>query len=146
MTQRQFHYGPVDCRYHFCVERRGLVDTCLNQLIGIPEEGGHYFTIWGSRQTGKTWLIRQVTQEIEQYHGEQMTAFHFSLGTLRDIQFEPKMSEDLPQRLSDVLDLMLPTHPQVHSWKDFYQLYSKEGGLWDRPLILLIDEVDTITH
>lgn len=52
---RRFHsYGPVDCRYHFCVERQTLVEKCIGQLVGIPEEGGHYFTIWGPRQTGKT--------------------------------------------------------------------------------------------
>jgi hypothetical protein len=36
---RRFHsYGPVDGRYHFCVERHALVEQCLNQLVGIPEE------------------------------------------------------------------------------------------------------------
>ncbi|MCP4349120.1 MAG: hypothetical protein GY795_26870, partial [Desulfobacterales bacterium] len=56
---RHFHsYGPVDCRLHFCVERRELIEKCTEQLVGIPEEGGHYFTMWGPRQTGKTWLMR----------------------------------------------------------------------------------------
>ncbi len=54
---RRFHsYGPVDCRHHFCVDRTELIEKCAGQLAGIPEEGGHYFTIWGPRQTGKTWL------------------------------------------------------------------------------------------
>ncbi len=39
---------------------------------------------------------------------------------------------------------MLPGKPEVTSWKAFYELFSREGGLWNRPLILLVDEVDTI--
>ena len=73
-----------------------------------------------------------------------MTVFHFSLGGLRGLQFDPTKAEDFPQRFGDLLQLMLPEKPQVESWKEFYQLFAKEGGLWDRPLILLIDEVDTI--
>lgn len=80
---RRFHsYGPVDCDYHFCVERRALVERCLSQLIGIPEKGGSYFTIWAPRQTGKTWLMRQVKQAIEQRYGDQFTVFSFSFGNL----------------------------------------------------------------
>jgi len=59
---RRFHsYGPVDGKHHFCVKREELVSHCLAQLVGIPDEGGHYtsflstcFTIWAPRQTGKT--------------------------------------------------------------------------------------------
>ncbi|MCP4345314.1 MAG: hypothetical protein GY795_07290 [Desulfobacterales bacterium] len=43
---RCFHsYGPVDCRHHFCVERNSLVQRCFEQMIGVPDEGGHYFTM-----------------------------------------------------------------------------------------------------
>jgi len=43
---RRFHsYGPVNSEHHFCVERNSIVEKCANQLLGIPEEGGHFFTI-----------------------------------------------------------------------------------------------------
>ena len=47
-------YGPVDPTENFCVERRQLVERCMAQLVGNPDKGGHYFTLWGPRQTGKT--------------------------------------------------------------------------------------------
>jgi len=57
---RAFHsYGPVDSAEHYSVDRKDLVDQCTNQLIGNIKKGGHYFTIWGSRQTGKTWIVEQ---------------------------------------------------------------------------------------
>lgn len=81
---RRFHsYGPVDCEEHFCVPRRALIEQCLAQLLDNPEKGGHYFTIWAPRQSGKTWLMRQVKQEIAQRYGEQFTVFTFSFGNLR---------------------------------------------------------------
>jgi hypothetical protein len=52
---RRFHsYGPVDKDIHFSVPRTDIVQQYLDQLIGHPEKGGHYFTVWAPRQTGKT--------------------------------------------------------------------------------------------
>ncbi len=145
---RQFHsYGPVDCKRHYCVPRKDLVEQCLNQLIDDPQEGGHYFTIWAPRQTGKTWLMRQVVQEIPQRYQERFAVFHFSLGTLRGMTFPSSGSDEaatLPVRLRRLLERVLPNHPEVTDWEGFCELFSKDRGLWDRPLILLIDEFDTI--
>lgn len=145
---RRFHsYGPVNARLHFCVPRTELIETCLNSLIGHPEEGGHYFTIWGPRQTGKTWLMRQVKQEIPKRYADRCVVFDFSLGRLRGMEYSPSKESgafELPQAFSEILQAELPGKPEIKSWKDFYELFSKDGGLWDRPLILLIDEVDTI--
>ncbi len=144
---RRFHsYGPVDHELHFSVPRRELVDRCLNQLIGNPVKGGHYFTIWAPRQTGKTWLMRQVKQEITQRDGDQFTVYHFSLGNLRGLNWVPPEDVEhipLPKGLSAVLEYELPGHPTIEDWEAFLAIFSKDRGLWDRPLILLIDEADT---
>ncbi|MCE7990016.1 MAG: hypothetical protein DYG89_53400, partial [Caldilinea sp. CFX5] len=50
---------------------------------------------------------------------------------------------ELPVALRSVLELSLPGHPVVTTWQEFVKLFAREGGLWDRPLILLIDEADT---
>lgn len=144
---RRFHsYGPVDCEEHFCVPRRALVEKCLAQLIDNPDKGGHYFTIWAPRQSGKTWLMRQVKQEVTQQYRERFTVFNFSLGNLRgmgDSDAANWNNIELPKPLRDVLQISLPGKPEVSEWNDFIQLFAREGGLWDRPLILLIDEADT---
>jgi len=38
-------YGPVDSQEHFCVQRKALITQGVEQLIGKPKKGGHYFTI-----------------------------------------------------------------------------------------------------
>jgi len=137
-------YGPVNCKAHFCVQRKALIATGVQQLIGSPEEeSGHYFTIWAPRQTGKTWLMRQLEQAIEQQYPEKFTLLNFSLGALRGMNFTSENSE-FPEFFGELLEESLPGEPFVNSWKKFRQLFSKKKGLWDRPLILLIDEVDTL--
>ncbi|HIE00361.1 MAG TPA: hypothetical protein EYP59_08745 [Thiotrichaceae bacterium] len=142
---RQFcSYGPVDCQEHFCVQRQELIAQGVKQLIGHRKKGGHYFTIWAPRQTGKTWLMRRIKQEIQQQYPEEFAIFNFSLGGLRGMDFSPSEKSDFPKTFAELLQEKLPTKPIVSSWKDFRHLFSKSEGVWDRPLILLIDEVDTI--
>ncbi|MDM8560966.1 hypothetical protein [Candidatus Parabeggiatoa sp. HSG14] len=142
---RHFHsYGPVDCEDHFCVKRQKLTNQGVEQLIGKPEKGGHYFTLWGPRQTGKTWLLRQIRAEISKQYPDY-TVYSFSLGTLRGMSYilSENSGKILPEELGDVLERELPENPVVKDWKTFQSLFSKEQGLWKKPLILLIDEVDT---
>jgi hypothetical protein len=139
-------YGPVNCKAHFCVQRQALITTGVKQLIGsLEEEGGHYFTIWAPRQTGKTWLMRKMKQEIEQQYPEEFTIVNFSLGGLREMRSTPSEQSDIPKMLVELLHEKLPNKPIISSWKEFRHLFSRTEGLWDRPLILLIDEVDTIS-
>ncbi len=141
-----FSYGPVDCEEHFCVPRRELIGQCTEQLIGKPEKGGHYFTIWAPRQTGKTWLMRRVKQEISTQYSEQFTVYNFSLGNLRGLNWAPTEGStqiELPKGFSDVLEGGLPGRPVVKDWETFRDVFSRDQGLWDCPLILFIDEADT---
>jgi hypothetical protein len=140
-------YGPVDCQDHFCVKRQELVTLGVNQLIGIPDKGGHYFTIWAPRQCGKTWLMRQIKQEIARQYPEKFALLNFSLGKLRGIEVSTEQKTDMiefPLTLSELLEETLPGEPDVSSWTDFRRLFSTKQGLWDRPLILLLDEVDAL--
>ncbi len=140
-------YGPVDARHHFCVERKEIVDRCVNQLVGIPDEGGHYFTIWGARQTGKTWLMRQAMHEIPKRYGDRFVMLDFSLGVLRGMPFNPPPDQAttfMPEELAEVLSRTLPGEPTIHTWNDVTNAFSKKASFIEKPLIMLIDEVDTI--
>jgi len=145
---RRFHsYGPVNARNHFSVPRTDLVNQCLNSLIGSDSdnESGHYFTIWAPRQTGKTWLTRQVVHEIKAKYPDQYEIMSFSLGVLRGISIpENKNSDEIPKSFSNIISEKFPNEPNVKDWKEFRDMFSRNKGLWDRPLILLIDEVDTL--
>jgi hypothetical protein len=148
---RRFHsYGPVDAEQHFCVSRQALVDRCIDQLVGHPDKGGSFFTIWAARQSGKTWLLRQALQEIPRRYGEQFAVHFLSLGNVHDLEYtRTHLNEDIgdvtvPGALSSILQHKLPGNPQVPLWKDFVALFNRQGGVWDRPVILLLDEVDSV--
>jgi len=141
---RRFHsYGPVDCERHFCVERRDLVHNCLNYLIDDPVKGGHYFTIWGPRQTGKTWLMREVVKEIKSRHGDM-----FLIGTMsmQGVVMEDDEPDDafllrvpLLMHRAFCLEMQAP-----RKWEDWPRLFAADKGLFRKPVVLLIDEFDSL--
>lgn len=141
---RRFNsYGPVNPKNHFAVPRKQLVAACVENLIGDPDDGGHYFTLWAPRQTGKTWLMQTAKADIDRCCPDRFVTHGMSFGNFRGMQYTHPDGVELPEVLIDILELELPGHPHVQTWKDFTYLFSTEHGLWRQPLILLIDEVDT---
>ena len=141
---RRFHsYGPVNSKQHFCVERQALLGQCTEQLIGDPEEGGHYFTIWAPRQTGKTWLMRQVKKEIETRYGDR-----FMIGTM-SVQGVILKDDDPAETFLDKVPLLMweTFRRKIEApsdWEAFKGLFDRGEGMFDRPLILFIDEFDSL--
>ncbi len=142
---RKFHsYGPVDCEEHFCVQRTDLIDRCVTQMIGHPEKGGHYFTIWSPRQCGKTWLMRQATQTIE---AEYPNRFTIGMMSMQGVIMKPEEPEEallkrLPQLFWETFKERLSDPPAA--FEDFKDLFLKERGFFKTPLILFIDEFDSL--
>ncbi len=144
-VMRRFNsYGPSDAKAHFAVERHELVERCVQQLVGDPEEAsGHYFTLWGPRQTGKTWIMRRAIEEIRKQYGDRFLVGTFSMGStaLKDDAPEEAFLDHAP-RLFD-LAFGLRIAPMT-SWQDWMTSFRKDAGVFDRPVILLIDEFDDL--
>jgi hypothetical protein len=144
ITTRRFHsYGPVDKDIHFSVPRAKLVENCLHHIIGEPGKGGHYFTIWAPRQTGKTWLMHQVKERVERDYPDQ-----FIVGTMSMqgvfMQPEDPLNDFLwraPLLMQEYLNVDIGT---VDTWERFKWLFSKRAGIFSRPVILFIDEFDSL--
>ncbi|MCP4347211.1 MAG: hypothetical protein GY795_16995 [Desulfobacterales bacterium] len=142
---RSFHsYGPVDCEEHFCVERKYLIDRCAKQLVGNPDKDGHYFTIWASRQAGKTWMMRQVVKKILAEQGDK-----FQIGTMsmqgivmKDEEPDENFLLKVPFLLDDGFNITDREPPE--NWESFNTLFSKKKGRFDKPVILFIDEFDSL--
>ncbi len=141
---RRFHsYGPVDCRSHFCVGRGALVQHCMEQLVGGPEEEGRFFTIWAPRQCGKTWLMRQVAEKIEQ---ERPGRFTVGMMSMQGVVIE---KDDPPETFLSRAPLLMSRFFNIdvaapESWEAFGALFSTRMKLFERPLILFIDEFDKL--
>jgi Holliday junction resolvase-like predicted endonuclease len=131
-------YGPLDPEIHYHVPREELIQHGLTQLLGEnPNKGGHYITVWGPRQTGKTWVMRQVLWLLEtnerfdvvkvnlQIVGQN---FEDTIGYIAKI-----MAEDLHQEL-----------PEPKNLTEFEELFSPR--LLKKPLILILDEFDNLSE
>ncbi len=141
---RRFHsYGPVDCRHHFCVERHELIQQCAEQLLGIPDEYGHFFTIWSPRQCGKTWLMRQVSKKIGEQYPDK---FMIGMMSVQGIIMEPDDPDEVffrqMSRMARETFKIEPPAPKT--WDDWIDWFSTEKGLFRKPLILFIDEFDSL--
>jgi hypothetical protein len=142
---RRFHsYGPVNARSNFSVPRTDLVNQCLNSLIGSDNEGGHYFTVWAPRQTGKTWLTQQVRKRIEAEYPDQFTVGMMSMqGTIL-------LPDDPPEAFLNQVDYLMDEAFDIHStsapnsWNTFKYLFHKDSSCFKRPVILFIDEFDSL--
>ena len=136
-------YGPVDCEAHFCVARTDLVNRCMKQLLGDPQKGGHYFTLWAPRQTGKTWLVQQVKKEIEKQHGDQ---FAVKMMSMQGVMLK---QDDPPEAFLSRIPLLFQRFfnqsvEKPGDWETLGALFSKNAGLFKKPLILFIDEFDKL--
>ena len=142
---RRFHsYGPVDCEEHFCVPRTALVEQCVQHLVGGTEKSGHYFTIWAPRQTGKTWLMRQARDEIERRFPNQFTVGTMSMQGIifRDNETGADPFLDRVGRLfKRFFGLEIPN---PSSWEQFAALFSRDSQLFDKPVVLFVDEFDSL--
>ncbi len=48
-----FSYGSPNPKLHYHAPREELIEQAVKQLTGEdPNDGGHYITVWGPRQTG----------------------------------------------------------------------------------------------
>jgi hypothetical protein len=144
---RKFHsYGPVDIEDHFCVERQELIQKCTNQLIGNQKKGGHYFTIWAPRQTGKTWLIRQSAQQIKNLYADSFVVGNISMqgyGLTKNDDPESIFFEYFIKEFSNALDL---NKKDINSWTQWAEVFEKSSDILTKPLILFIDEFDKLPH
>ncbi|WP_052506992.1 AAA-like domain-containing protein [Desulfonatronovibrio magnus] len=141
---RYFHsYGPVDCEEHFCVARTDLVQQCVSQLVANPEKSGHYFTIWAPRQCGKTWLMRQARLEIEHKYGDR---FLVGMMSMQGVVFnDPDSPDEILPWFADLFEDALGIRPDPpDDWQDWTTLFRKSRGIFSKPLILFIDEFDSL--
>ena len=137
-------YGPVNPKSNFYVERRALVESCVDALVGGPdEEGGHYFTIWAPRQTGKTWVMRRAIEEIRARHGDRFRVGTFSMQGVVVNEDDPEEAffTFVPDRFKRGFGVKAPL---PRTWDDWTRLFAREEGYFDRPVILCLDEFDSL--
>jgi predicted AAA+ superfamily ATPase len=102
-------YGPIINASNYYAPREELIEKTYINLIGEnPAEGGHYFTVWAPRQTGKTWLMQQVVQRIKQE--DKYDVAMISLQAAKNKKNEKKVLEIFFKKISQTLQIPFPKY------------------------------------
>ncbi len=131
-------YGPVNTKLHYHAPREDLVENACKQLAGeIPEEGGHYVTVWAPRQAGKTWIMQQALRRIRE-QGD----FEVGIITMQSagkIGSDERILEFFVRNLREWFGKDLP---DIMTWDMLPRLFS--GRHFSKPVILIVDEFDAL--
>ena len=131
-------YGPVDIDMNYYAPRTGLIEKTYLQLIGEnPQKSGHYFTVWASRQTGKTWLMQQILHRLK-----KDSRFHTLKINLEILKRKTNVGEILEILAKEIGKGLDKTFDGINDEYKFQELFSRE--VIEKPLILILDEFDAI--
>jgi len=138
-TKRRFSsYGPVNVNTEFSVPRTELVNRAIHQLVGEnPEVGGHFFTVWAPRQSGKTWVMWQTLYRLKAENN--YTVVCMSAGLLRDIEQKERIIKVFYELIQNELKFKIPAFDNFDGLKT---LFTRQ--YFEKPLILIIDEFDAL--
>ena len=136
---RRFHsYEEVDPDLHYYVPREELIAQAYHNLLGEnPEKDGHYITVWGPRQSGKSWVMRQVVRRLAALESFEVAILTMQSG--QTLKTDQEILNLFQQKLSRWFDRELSP---VSTWSDLEPFFSKEN--FSKPLILILDEFDSL--
>ncbi|MCU0285512.1 MAG: AAA-like domain-containing protein, partial [Acidobacteria bacterium] len=131
-------YGPIVNASEFYAPREELIEKTYINLIGEnPPEGGHYFTVWAPRQTGKTWLMQQILHRLK-----KDPRFHTLKINLEILKRKTNVGEILQILAREIGNGLGKTFEGIDDEFKFQRIFKND--LLDKPLILILDEFDAI--
>jgi len=133
-------YGPVDPEEHYYAPRKELIEIAYNQMRGDnPRKGGHYFTVWAPRQTGKTWIMQQILFRLQKDKG-----FHVLKINLQHLKDQDKASMIISAIAEEIGEKLGKTFTGIDNIKKFQEIFKKD--VLDKPLVLILDEFDALAE
>jgi hypothetical protein len=138
-TIRKFHsYESVDTDLHYYVPREELIGLGYDHLVGeAPQKGGHYITVWAPRQTGKSWIMREIVSRIKQ-RGDFEAAI-LTMQSAKNAQNDQAVLKIFIDQMRSGFERDLP---YLDSWEQVKDVFART--YFDKPVILVLDEFDSM--
>ncbi len=140
-----FSYGMLNVNQHYYAPRAELIEQGIAHLRGeVPEEGGRYFTVWGPRQRGKSWIMEQVRRRLLDDARFDVLALD-----LDDLEIVTSPKDVLYMILTEIADRLHLARPNREQWtpteflSQFRSFFSNQ--VLSKPLILILDEFDVLS-
>jgi len=142
--------GPVNCAEHYCLDP--LVRIDLPEILTLIDQK-KYFVLHAPRQTGKTSCLLALMAYLNQ--GDEYTCLYMNVekGQSAREDVARGMRAIVGDLASNARDFLGETFPADHmneilaQWGEdsmFSEVVSQWCGRLDKPLVLLIDEVDAL--
>ncbi|MDM8518096.1 AAA-like domain-containing protein, partial [Desulfobacterales bacterium HSG16] len=133
-------YGPINTKLHYYAPREELVNRVHIKLIGAnPEEGGHYITVCGPRQTGKTWAMQQILFRLQNDN-----KFDVLMIPLEHLKMEDDIGNilnSIGKRIAEGLNVKIS---RTDTPEEFERIF--RNGVLTKPLVLILDEFDALAE
>ncbi|MCI0471376.1 MAG: AAA-like domain-containing protein [Candidatus Aminicenantes bacterium] len=138
--RRFYSYGSVNIKLHYYAPREELLEKTYNNLVGEnPAEGGHYFTVWAPRQTGKTWIMQQILFRLKK--DPRFYVLKLNLEILKD---QKKVSDIIKIIAKYIGEGLGKKFKGIDNVNKFQEIFKKD--VLDKPLILILDEFDALAE
>jgi hypothetical protein len=133
-------YGPINPKLHYYMPRESLIEKAYANLIGeIPAEGGHYFTVWAPRQTGKTWIMQEVLFRLRK--SKEYDVLKINLEILKDRNNPGDILTILARKIGEGVG---KSFKGIDNQDKFQEIFTRDA--LKKPLILILDEFDALVE
>ena len=136
-------YGTVIPSNHYFAPRLDLIEKGKKILIG-DDKGGHYITVWASRQSGKSTTLMEIRGAIKKER-DDFLIINLSAedwGSAKDgITGLQYIVEEIEIYLETQYKINIKT-PEIKTDKDFVQFFTKK--YFSKKIIMVIDEFDRL--
>jgi hypothetical protein len=138
---RRFNsYGPVNIKLHYYAPRTGLIEKAYLNLVGEnPAEGGHYFTVWAPRQTGKTWVMQQILLRLKK--DPRFHVLKLNLEILKDKEKASDIIRIIARKIGEGVN---KDFNGIEDQDKFQEIFKKD--VMDKPILLILDEFDALAE
>jgi len=133
-------YGPIINTSNYYAPREKLIEKAYINMIGEnPPEGGHYFTVWAPRQTGKTWLMQQILSRLR-----KDPRFHTLKINLEILKRKKKVGEIIKIIAKEIGKGLDRNFRGIDDEYKFQEIFNR--SVMKKPLILILDEFDALAE
>jgi hypothetical protein len=136
-------YGPINTKLSYYAPRTELIERAVLQLLGEnPDEGGHYITVWASRQTGKTTTLKEALFKLRE--DKRFDVLKINLEHLKFEENVGNVLNSIGKWILKKLEITSFKDKRIDTLDMFQAIFAK--GVLKKPFILIMDEFDALAE
>jgi len=135
----------------FYISRALQINKALESIKGFPgKKGGQYFTLFASRQMGKTTFVEELVGKLDKEEYCPLVISFETVGKMTEEEFLWRLSDEIRTKISiyckdEYIQSLIMRIGDFKKFLDFEQFVKNVTTQFDKKFVLIIDEFDGIT-